>query len=179
VIKRTFWACATITSYPSAVNNRLTHGECLPVSIAMRHRGMLPNTCFMASEVVASLRSKTIFPASFKTRYALERSPGSTPIVSCPWKRFFRLACIVLIFCVAGLLFHCASSTSNTLGAHSIPPGDRPSPSHLVCPSVTSRSGQPLMTRVAWHTARFVSCSTTIQASTVGAPMLALKSREL
>ena len=30
------------------VNCRLTQGECVPVSIATRHRGMLPNTCVMA-----------------------------------------------------------------------------------------------------------------------------------
>src|SRR5882762_1873974 len=70
----------------------------------MRHRGMLPNTCFMASGVVASLCSKTISPASFKTQYALERSPRSTPMVSCPSKMFFPLVRIVLIFCIAGLL---------------------------------------------------------------------------
>src|SRR3974377_1924338 len=105
VIKRTFWACPTITACPSAVNNRLTQGECVPVSMAMRHRGMLLNTCFMASGVVATLCSKTISPASFKTQYALERSPRSNPMVSCPLKMFFAFVRIVLIFCIAGLLF--------------------------------------------------------------------------
>src|ERR1700756_4015105 len=73
----------------------------------MRHRGRLPNPCFMASGVVASLCSKTISPASFKTQYALERSPKSNPMLSCPSKMFFPLACIVLIFCIAGLLSLC------------------------------------------------------------------------
>ena len=127
VIKRTFWACPTITSCPSAVNNRLTHGECVPVSIAMRHRGRLPNTCFMASGVVASLCSKTISPASFKTRYALERSPRSNPMVGCPWKMFSPLVAhsANLLHCRSP--FHCASSTSN-IGSVSHPAGDRPSP---------------------------------------------------
>ena len=71
----------------------------------VRHRGMLPNTCFMASGVVASLCSKTISPASFKTQYALVRSPRSNPMVSRPSKMFFPLVRIVLIFCIAGLLF--------------------------------------------------------------------------
>ena len=30
------------------VNCRLTQGECVPVSVAMRHRGMRANTCVMA-----------------------------------------------------------------------------------------------------------------------------------
>src|SRR5262249_16142215 len=115
---------------PQRGQNRLTQGECVPVSIAMRHRGMLLNTCFMASGVVATLCPKTISPASFKTQYALERSPRSTPMVSCPSKMFFPLVCIVLIFCIAGLLF-CALSTSN-IGSVSHPAGDRPSTSHLI-----------------------------------------------
>jgi hypothetical protein len=63
----------------------------------MRHRGRLANTRFMASGAVASLCSKTISPASFKTQYALERSPRSNPMISCPSKMFFPLACIVLM----------------------------------------------------------------------------------
>jgi hypothetical protein len=70
VINGAFLACATVTSWPSAVDSRLTEGECVPVSIAMRHRRMLPNICFMASGVVDSLCSKAISPASFKTQYA-------------------------------------------------------------------------------------------------------------
>jgi hypothetical protein len=40
------------------------------------------NACFMASGVVGNRCSKTIAPASFKTQYALERSPRSNPMVS-------------------------------------------------------------------------------------------------
>src|SRR5215470_12978898 len=142
VIKRTFCACPTITSCPSAVNSRLTQGECVPVSIAMRHRGMLPNTCFIASGVVASLCSKMISPASFKTQYALERSPRSNPMVSCPWKMFFPLVRIVLIFCIAGLLFIVLRARSN-IGSLSHPVGDRPSHPNLV----NELSGQYVMVR--------------------------------
>ena len=67
-IKRTFRAWATITSWPSAVNSRLTHGECAAVSRAIRLRGILPNTCFMASADVGSLRSKITSPTSFNTQ---------------------------------------------------------------------------------------------------------------
>src|SRR5215467_14954170 len=105
---------------PQRGQNRLTQGECVPVSIAMRHRGMLLNTCFMASGVVATLCPKTISPASFKTQYALERSPRSTPMVSCPSKIFFPLVCIVLIFCIAGLLFF-VPRARQSLGAYRIP----------------------------------------------------------
>ena len=62
--------------------------------------------------------------ASFKTQYALERSLRSNPMVSCPLKMFFAFVRIVLIFCIAGLLF-CALSTSN-IGSVSHPAGDRP-----------------------------------------------------
>jgi hypothetical protein len=41
VINCTFCACATSTSCPNSVNSRLTHGECVPVSRAMRLRGIL------------------------------------------------------------------------------------------------------------------------------------------
>jgi hypothetical protein len=37
-INRTLCACATITSCPNSVSIRLIHGECIPVSSAMRQR---------------------------------------------------------------------------------------------------------------------------------------------
>ena len=52
VINSTFCACATISSCPNSVNSRLTHGECVPVSRAMRLRAIFPNVCFIASGVV-------------------------------------------------------------------------------------------------------------------------------
>src|ERR1700716_3467357 len=66
VINCTFCACATITSCPSSVNSRLTHGECVPVSSAMRLCGILENVCFIASGVVGNFCSRMILPASKK-----------------------------------------------------------------------------------------------------------------
>src|SRR5678815_4705234 len=114
-INRTLRAWATITSCPNWLNNRLTQGECIPVSNAIRLRGTAPNTSFMAFGVVPSFCSRTIAPASSSTQHQLERSPRSSPIVSfC--SDIFLLCCVatVLIFFIAGLLFICASSTSIT-----------------------------------------------------------------
>src|SRR5439155_8295074 len=68
VINSTFCACATINSCLSSVNSRLTHGECVPVSRAIRLRGIFPNVCFIASGVVATFCSRRILPASSKTQ---------------------------------------------------------------------------------------------------------------
>jgi hypothetical protein len=38
-------------------NDRLTHGECVPTSIAIRHRFRAPNTRCIAFLVVATLSS--------------------------------------------------------------------------------------------------------------------------
>ena len=62
---------ATITSCPSSVNTRLTQGECVPVSIAMRLCGILRKVCFIVSGVVGSLSSRRISPASSKAQYEL------------------------------------------------------------------------------------------------------------
>jgi hypothetical protein len=40
--------------HPSSVNSRLTQGECVPVSRAMRLRGILAKVCFIPSGVVGS-----------------------------------------------------------------------------------------------------------------------------
>src|SRR5215467_1142179 len=55
-------------SVPSAVNSRLTQGECVPVSIARRHRGIFPKVCFIPSGVVGNFCSRVISPAAFKTQ---------------------------------------------------------------------------------------------------------------
>ena len=81
-IKRTLRACATITSCPNSLSARLTHGECIPVSSAIRLRGMPPNTSRMALGVVLSRCSSRMAPDSSSTQYQLERSPRSRPIVS-------------------------------------------------------------------------------------------------
>jgi hypothetical protein len=61
-IKRTLRACATITSCPNSLSSRLTHGECIPVSRAIRLRGIHPITSFIAFAVVLSLCSSSTSP---------------------------------------------------------------------------------------------------------------------
>ena len=79
-------ACATITWGPTSPSVRLAHGECIPVSRAIRLRGSLPNTSFIAFGV-ASFCSRSNCPAASKTQNQLQRSPRSNPIVSfCPEK---------------------------------------------------------------------------------------------
>src|SRR5271157_3188703 len=127
-IKRTLRACATITSCPNSLNNRLTQGECIPVSSAMRLRGMPPNTSFIAFGVVLSFCSSTTSPCSSNTQYQLERSPKSSPIVSfCSETFLFCFVATVLIFFIAGLLYLLCFEHVDNLGAYSIPSGDRPS----------------------------------------------------
>jgi hypothetical protein len=86
---------------------------------------MLPNTCFMASAVVASLCSKTISPASLQ-------DAGGTGAISqiqtngeLPLENLFltRPHSANLLHCRSPFL--CASSTSN-IGSLTHPAGDRP-----------------------------------------------------
>jgi len=121
-IKRTLRACATITSCPNSLSSRLTHGECIPVSSAIRLRGIPPNPAFIAFGVVPSFCSSTTSPCSFNTQYQLERSPRSNPIVSFASEKFlicFRVT--VLIFFIAGLLYLLRFKRVDNLGAYSIP----------------------------------------------------------
>jgi hypothetical protein len=74
-MRRTFRACATITSCPNSVNSRLTQGECVPVSRAMRLRGIFSNARLIASGVVGSFCSKMTSPASSRTQMNEKRSP--------------------------------------------------------------------------------------------------------
>jgi hypothetical protein len=105
-IKRTLRACATITSCPRSLNNRLPQGECIPVSNAMRQRNMLPNTSRIAFGVVLTSCSSSTSPASPSRQYQLDRSPRSRPIVSlCSEKFLICFVAAVLIFFVAGLLY--------------------------------------------------------------------------
>jgi len=114
-IKRTFRAWATITSCSNSLNRRLTHGECIPVSNAIRLRGIPPKTSFIAFSVVASFRSRSTSPAASRTQYQLDRSPRSRPTVNlCPSIFPILRAAAVLTFFIAGLLISCASSASIT-----------------------------------------------------------------
>jgi hypothetical protein len=80
-INRTLRAWATITSCPDSLNNRLTRGESVPASNAIRLHGILPNTSLMAFGVVPTFCSSSTSPVSSSTQYQLDRSPRSKPIV--------------------------------------------------------------------------------------------------
>ena len=76
------------------------------VSNAIRLRGMVLNTSFIAFAVVLSLCSSTTSPVASSTQYQLERSPKSNPIVSfCSEKFLISFAAAVLTFFSAGLLY--------------------------------------------------------------------------
>ena len=53
---------STVQAYGKEIlkeqNSRLTHGECVPVSSAMRLCGILENVCFIASAVVGTFCSR-------------------------------------------------------------------------------------------------------------------------
>ncbi len=114
-ISRTLRALATITSCPSSLSKRLIQGECVPVSSAMRLRGMAPKISCKVFAVVRTRRSNCIWPASSNTHYQLLRSLRSNPMVSCCCEIFpFCFTTAVLTFFLAGLLFICGLSTSIT-----------------------------------------------------------------
>src|SRR4029077_11885609 len=110
------------TSCLNSLSNRLTQGECIPVSSAIRLRGIPPNASFMAFGVVPSFCSSSNSPASFSTQYQLDRSPRSNPIVSfCSEKFLICFAAAVLTFFIAGLLYLLCFKHVDNLGAYSIP----------------------------------------------------------
>jgi len=81
-ISRTLRACATVTFVPNSLNRRLIQYECLPVSSAMRLRGMEPKLRATLSHSYARASpvvSGRIRPA---TQYRLLRSGRSRPTVS-------------------------------------------------------------------------------------------------
>ena len=53
---------------PNSVSSRLTHGECPPTSIAIRHLAKPRNFLVTAPRVVATLSSNTTSPFSFNTQ---------------------------------------------------------------------------------------------------------------
>src|ERR1700688_2573508 len=114
-----------MTSCPNSFINRLTHGECVPVSSATRLCGIAPNTSLSAFGVVLTLPSKTTSPRSSNTQYQLQRSPRSNPTVYFfPAKLLACCLATVILFVIAGLLLYCASSALS-LGGYRIPPRDR------------------------------------------------------
>jgi len=62
-ISRTLRACATITSCPNPLSKPLIQGECVPVSNAIRLRGMAPKTSCNAFVLVRARYSSCIWPA--------------------------------------------------------------------------------------------------------------------
>ena len=68
LISCTCRALATITSWPNWLSSRLTHGECVPTSIAMRQRGRAPNAWHSPFFVVATLASRSTSPCSSSTQ---------------------------------------------------------------------------------------------------------------
>jgi Zn-dependent protease len=114
-INRTLRAFATITSCPNSLSKRLIQGECVPISSAIRLRGIAPKTSSNPFAVVRTRCSNCICPASSSTQYQLLRSPRSSPMVSCCCEIFLLcFVATVLTFFIAGLLFICALSTSIT-----------------------------------------------------------------
>jgi hypothetical protein len=84
LINCTCRALATITSKPRLLSHRLNHGECVPTSIATRHRRIPPNFCAMAFLVVPTVPSVTTSPLSASMQYRLLLSPRSMPTVIGP-----------------------------------------------------------------------------------------------
>jgi hypothetical protein len=68
LINCTWRALATMTSKPRPVSHRLNHGECVPTSMATRHRRIPANFCAMAFRVVATLPSDNRSPFSASTQ---------------------------------------------------------------------------------------------------------------
>ena len=94
----------------------------MPVSNAIRLRGIPPNTSFIAFGVVLTRCSSSTLPASSSTQYQLERSPRSKPIVSfCSEQFLLCFTATVLIFFIAGLLYLLRFERVDNLGAYSIP----------------------------------------------------------
>jgi hypothetical protein len=57
---------ATVASWPNCVNSRLTQGECVPVSSAIRQPEILLKTCWISFGVVGTLCSRITLPVSSK-----------------------------------------------------------------------------------------------------------------
>ncbi len=136
-ISRTLRALATITSCPNPLSKRLIQGECVPISSAIRLRGIAPKTSDNAFAFVRTRCSSCIWPDSSSTQYQLLRSPRSSPMVNFCCEIFLLCAAaLVLTFFIAGLLFICASSTSITWERTPHPVRRPAFSSHLVTPTV-------------------------------------------
>jgi hypothetical protein len=118
-----------ITSCPNSLNHRLTQVECIPVSSAIRLRGILPNSSRRAFGVVLTFCSTATSPVASRTQYQLDRSPRSSVV----GLQSFHLPC-----CCSADLLHRRSPLSRAFSSASItwePTASRPSPvssSHCV-----------------------------------------------
>src|ERR1017187_3345818 len=63
-------------------STRLTHGECVPVSITMRVDASEPNCSRSDSALLRTRSSSRIAPALSSTQYRLHLSPKSNPITN-------------------------------------------------------------------------------------------------
>jgi len=114
---------------PSFFDNRLTHGECAPTSIAIRQCGMAPNSCAIPFRDRCTGTFGNHFTRRVQHTIRPVLSPGSVPIVTRSDLRIFVLRAglfeILLFFFMAGLLLHLECVSMGKLNA--IPPGDQPS----------------------------------------------------
>jgi hypothetical protein len=132
-IKRTLRACATITSRRNSLSTRLTQGECIPVSNAIRQRGIAPNTSRVAFVVVPSFCSSRTSPTSSSravpTRSIAQVQPDGQFLLAKILRHLFHCTAN-LLHCRSPLSISCASKRVDNLGAYSIP-----SESGLLIPS--------------------------------------------
>ena len=127
-ISRTLRAFATITSCPNSLSIRLIQGECVPISSAMRLRGIVPKTSCNAFAVVRTRCSNSYLPGFIH---------HAVPTVAVSQiqsnGQFLLRKILALLRCCGANLLHCRSpfylclEHVDNLGAYSIPSGDRPS----------------------------------------------------
>ena len=91
----------------SAGHQRPTPSMRRPIRVkAMRLRAIRAKVCLIACAVVASFSSRMTLPDSSRTQWNDQLSPRSKPMVSwCSLKILLLFLCIMLLFCMAGLLF--------------------------------------------------------------------------
>jgi hypothetical protein len=94
-ISRTLRACLTITSCPNLLSKRLIQGECVPISSAIRLRGIAPKISCNAFALVRTRCSTCIWLASHTAQYQLLQSRRSDPMVSFCYEAF--LLCIAAL----------------------------------------------------------------------------------
>ena len=116
---------ATITSYPRLASSRLTHGECVPTSMAIRHQAFPNNRTLPSSSCrhCLPLRSRRLRPARNIGSLVPQVHSNRCSVIAPFFLPRFALDGQVLCFFMAGLL--CTSSASK-LGAYRIPLGGRP-----------------------------------------------------